>query len=108
MPRATELKGELPMNEPKPEDVMRVLDLFHRRILETELAEKIYEQEIMAIIHAKYLILKYQAEAREKDAEIERLRAIVEKIKNFYNNLPGKTVGGSVAFHIEQITKEMR
>ena len=62
------------MNEMKPEGVMRALDLFHQRILETKLAEKIYEEEIMAIIHARYLILKHQVEAREKDAEIERLK----------------------------------
>ena len=61
------------MNEMKAEDVMKALDLFHQRILETKLAEKIYEQEIMAIIYAKYLILKHQAKAREKDALIAEL-----------------------------------
>ena len=63
----------------------------------------------------------------EKDAEIERLykslnetakeqyingRAdaiteFAERLKKFYAHLGGKTVGGSVEYHIEQIKKEM-
>jgi DNA-binding ferritin-like protein len=31
-----------------------------------------------------------------------------EKIKTFYHNLSGKTVGGSVEYHIDQIAKEMK
>lgn len=31
-----------------------------------------------------------------------------ERIKTFYHNLSGKTVGGSVAYHIDQIVKEMK
>lgn len=63
---------------------------------------------------------------REKDAEIERLndtladalvRAEVakvetitefaERLKRFYSHLGGKTVGGSVEYHIEQVKKEL-
>jgi hypothetical protein len=75
---------------------------------------------------------------REKDAEIERLQGALkaeerhneltmemaqkalanaraeaitefaEKIKTFYHNLSGKTVGGSVEYHIDQVAKEMK
>jgi hypothetical protein len=68
---------------------------------------------------------------REKDAEIERLNALnkvlkdnnhqchrlgyedaitefAEKIKTFYHHLSGKTVGGSVEYHIDQVLKEMK
>lgn len=33
---------------------------------------------------------------------------ITERLKKFYSRLNGKTVGGSVEYHIEQIAKEMR
>lgn len=36
------------------------------------------------------------------------IKAFAEKIKTFYHNLSGKTVGGSVEYHIDQIAKEMK
>jgi hypothetical protein len=80
----------------------------------------------------------YVDELVKKDAEIERLKAYIdrcksgeeywvkcllerphearsdaitefaEKLKNFYHNLSGKTVGGSVEYHIDMIAKEMK
>jgi chromosome segregation ATPase len=47
----------------------------------------------------------------KKDLETARAEAITEfaeKLKRFYSNLNGKTCGGSVEYHIDQIAKEMR
>jgi hypothetical protein len=125
--------GEKPMNEMKPEDVMRALELcksfrdlhacdvcpyFRAELADDESCTNRMVQDALALL-------------REKDADIEVLGAelsrytenvarmvetarseaiteLAEKIKCFYNNLPGKTVGGSVAYHVDQIVKEMR
>jgi hypothetical protein len=42
------------------------------------------------------------------DARAEAITEFAEKIKTFYHNLSGKTVGGSVEYHIDQIAKEMK
>ena len=96
------------MNEMKPEDVYFHLEQY---------PESRLKRNALALL-------------REKDAEIERLKEethrfadigkmyseiraeaiteFAERLKTFYNRLPGKTVGGSVEYHIEQIAKEMR
>ena len=43
-----------------------------------------------------------------KQARAEAITEFADKLKTFYNRLPGKTVGGSVEYHIDQIAKEMR
>lgn len=41
-------------------------------------------------------------------ARAEAITEFAERLKRFYRNLSGKTVGGSVEYHIEQIAKEMK
>jgi hypothetical protein len=126
------------MNEMKPEDVMRALECcasgtggdacndcpFNER--------NVCDNDMNAIEKAALAIL------REKDAEIERLNVVIEtmedncmtcdykivdrvstaraeaitefaeRLKKFYGHLGGKTVGGSVEYHINQVLKEMR
>lgn len=41
-------------------------------------------------------------------ARADAINEFAEKLKTFYNRLPGKTVGGSVEYHIDQIAKEMK
>ena len=51
-------------------------------------------------------------DAIDKDIARRQLRAeaiteFAERLKTFYRRLPGKTVGGSVEYHINQVLKEM-
>lgn len=45
---------------------------------------------------------------RIAEARAEAITEFAERLKKFYANLSGKTVGGSVEYHIDQIAKEMR
>jgi hypothetical protein len=109
-----------PMNELKPEDVMKALE------------EWIYD--FKGTVTQFCTLCDAIALLREKDAEIERLREdaelcrhtianlsnmvdtardagiteCAERVKTFYRNLRGKTIGGSVEYHIEQIANELR
>ena len=56
--------------------IIKALDSFHKRILETDLAEKIYETEIMAIIDALSLINELTAEAENYKAVAEKQQSI--------------------------------
>jgi hypothetical protein len=134
--------------ELKPEDVMRALDILDKmdffqgqragRELWFEKPFEVQEQDIadfsQGIAFVKNLIADAPAILREKDAEIERLKAEIgrlgeqcrvfaieypkitraeaitefaERIKAFYRNLGGKTVGGSVEYHVEQVKAEL-
>lgn len=44
----------------------------------------------------------------EKQVRAEAITEFAERLKKFYANLKGKTVGGSVEYHIDQIAGEMR
>lgn len=117
------------MNKLKPEDVMRALECCQHSDSDDNYCINCPYYAV------KYCAAKISAEAlallREKDAEIERLTAInkvlkdnnhqchrlgyedaitefAERIKTFYHNLSGKTVGGSVAYHIDMIAKELK
>lgn len=113
------------MNELKPEDMIRDFETAMRN---GKYFGYIYPKVTYGQLEAAITIL------REKDAEIERLKQenkdlhdntdviiemvtiarseaiteFAEKLKTFYNRLPGKTVGGSVEYHIDQIAKEMK
>ncbi len=52
----------------------------------------------------------YRADVRMEiaDTRAEAITEFAERIKKFYANLKGKTVGGSVGYHIDQIAKELR
>ena len=41
------------------------------------------------------------------DARAEAINTFANRLKTFYGHLKGKTVGGSVGYHIDQIVKEM-
>lgn len=43
-----------------------------------------------------------------KQARAEAIDEFSERLKKFYANLKGKTIGGSVEYHIDQIAKEMK
>ena len=60
------------------EQVKKALDQFHHRILNTNLAEKITESEMMAIIDALALINSQEQRIGELAEENERLRAELE------------------------------
>ena len=46
--------------------------------------------------------------ADHTEAVSEAITEFAERIKTFYHNLSGKTVGGSVAYHIDMIAKELK
>lgn len=52
----------------------------------------------------------YRADVKMEiaDARADAITEFAEKLKRFYSNLNGKTCGGSVEYHIDQIAKEMR
>lgn len=54
--------------------------------------------------------LDYQADVQMEidDARAEAITEFAERLKKFYGILKGKTVGGSVEYHIDQIAKEMK
>lgn len=51
----------------------------------------------------------YQADVKMDiaAARAEAITEFAERLKKFYSHLGGKTVGGSVEYHIEQVKKEM-
>ena len=134
-------KGAKPMNELKPEDVMRALEC----CLQADGAPDCYKLKCPARLGnglcfyeidcefnseeeaLKKMLADALALLREKDAEIERYKCVIrllekdvadakseainefaQKVKTFYHNLSGKTVGGSVEYHIDMIAKEMK
>jgi hypothetical protein len=42
------------------------------------------------------------------DARAEAITEFAKRLKTFYSHLKGKTVGGSVEYHIDKIVKEMK
>jgi hypothetical protein len=54
---------------------------------------------------ARMLSDKYR---KASDVRAEAITEFAERLKKFYGSLKGKTVGGSVEYHIEQIAKEMK
>jgi chromosome segregation ATPase len=62
------------MNELKPEDVMKALECFHQRILNTDLAKNIYEAEITAIIDALALIESHEQRIESYRQELAEVR----------------------------------
>ena len=46
--------------------------------------------------------------AMSRKAQADAITEFAERLKKFYGILKGKTVGGSVEYHIDQIAKEMR
>ena len=47
-------------------------------------------------------------EILKTEARVEAIDEFAERLKKFYANLKGKTIGGSVEYHIDQIAKEMK
>ena len=119
------------MNNFFTEDVMRALECCADTLLTcpAKNCPLINECNCQEILAEKALAL-----LREKDAEIERLRAendiytrgieeisvnyhkqgraeaiteFADRIIRFYNALPGKTVGGSVEYHVKQVRDTM-
>lgn len=54
--------------------IVRELDNFHHRVLNSKLAEKITEREIIAIINAAALLIEDEKKIKELTEENERLR----------------------------------
>lgn len=73
------------MNELKPEDVMRALECFHNRILNTDLAAKITEQEMMAVICAIALLREKDARIAELEAENQEVHSNWQKLKKSFD-----------------------
>lgn len=72
---------------------------------ENQLAEK--DAEIERLTKD---FLDYQADVKMEisDARAEAIDEFAQRLKRFYANLKGKTVGGSVEYHIAQIAKELK
>ena len=79
--------GEQKM-ELNAEQIKKALDSFHKRILETDLAEKIYETEIVAIIDALALINSQEQSIKELTEENEEkdetIAGLIGTIKDAY------------------------
>ncbi len=60
--------------------VIRELDALHHRILNSKLAEKITEKEIMAIINAAILLIEDGKEIKELTEEAERLNTNMDSM----------------------------
>ena len=69
-------------------EIKKALDSFHKRILETDLAEKIYETEIVAIIDALALINSQEQSIKELTEENEEkdetIAGLIGTIKDAY------------------------
>jgi hypothetical protein len=64
------------------ENVVKVLSDFHKRVLNTKLAESIFESEILAIIYAKELIHRLQDENKALLKENEALSISFYGVQN--------------------------
>ena len=78
------------MAEFNREDIIKALECFHQRILNTNLAEKITETEIIAIIDAIDLIKQLTEEKRQIFEEIEK--KIAEE-DNIFEKCASRIVG---------------
>lgn len=120
------------LNELKPEDFIKVLEDWINRLCGG--CNKKPDADCFQVC-APYSVQKLLALLREKDKEIETLGAelsrytenvaemvetaradgynralddLTERLTKYYGVLKGKTVGGSVEFHVRQIAKEIR
>ena len=123
------------MNDPKPEDVMpegavmEALELRAPHDTVCRYALALLRENRSQISVLKKLLDRCETQFAEKDAEIERLNLLctlcparghsyakgwndaitefADRIIRFYNALPGKTVGGSVEYHVKQVRDAM-
>jgi hypothetical protein len=75
------------------------------RLVEKKDAEIKYHRKTIA--QNAQLALEVTIDEIQK-ARAEAITEFAERVKTFYRNLRGKTIGGSVEYHIEQIAKEMK
>ena len=82
-----------------------------KRIIETDKLVSILKDEVERLNKA----IEGYAELEQgcivtgyKKIRADAITEFAERVKTFYRNLRGKTIGGSVEYHIEQIAKEMR
>jgi hypothetical protein len=85
------------MPELNREDIIKALECFHQRILDTHLADDIREGEMMAILDALALI-------NSQEQRIGELEAENEKLWKASRHLAQIVVGAAV---IDQSAKEM-
>ena len=52
--------------------------------------------------------IEQNIQLRIAQARAEAITEFAERLKTFYDHLPGTTVGGAVMFHVDMIAKEMR
>ena len=106
------------MNEMKPEDVMRALECFAngKRCegeqcayfkLRVGFCGSDLAKDALDLIH-RLQILNTKLLFGVAKTRAEAITEFEDRLKTFYRHLNGKTVGGSVEYHIEQIAKEMR
>ena len=101
------------------EQIKKALECFHHRILNTKLAEKVTESEMMAIIDALALIDKLTVERdRYKryyfNHDYDRMEATIkaETVRKMHSEIEERCIKGGIypAFvkrTIDQIAKEM-
>ncbi len=57
-------------------EIVRVLDLLHKRILKDKFASRVSEGEILALVEVKHLINRLQAENERLTADSKRLKKV--------------------------------
>jgi hypothetical protein len=81
-----------------------------KRIIETDKLVSLLKSEVERLNKANqnfaelengYIVTGY------KNIRAEAITEFAHRLKTFYGHLNGKTVGGSVKYHIDQIVKEM-